>query len=202
MLGSQRACNDIFRSMIHVKSRQRHVHPMATSVNPAVPTGPSRNNRFSRSRATMLGVASGLCVVIATLVSAETDLRGLIIVGDAGRRHPFWIEVATTNAAKRQGLMHRRQLPRHRGMLFVFEPPRPARMWMKNTLIPLDMFFVGADHGIQHIHPWATPGSLEIIKWNEPSWAVLELPAGTAERLGIVAGDRVLLLPQEHPDHP
>jgi uncharacterized membrane protein (UPF0127 family) len=65
-------------------------------------------------------------------------------------------------------------------------------MWMKNTLIPLDMLFVDQHGRIINIHERAVPGSLEPIAAAAPARAVIELNGGTAARLGIKPGDRVI----------
>jgi uncharacterized protein len=67
-----------------------------------------------------------------------------------------------------------------------------ATMWMKNTLIPLDMLFVDAQGRIVNIHERAVPGSLDTLAAAAPVRAVVELNGGTVARLGIRPGDRVL----------
>lgn len=105
--------------------------------------------------------------------------------------HNFTVEVATTPAQMEQGLMFRRSLAPDAGMLFDYAAPSPAMMWMKNTLIPLDMLFVDAQGRIVNIHERAVPGSLATISAAAPVRAVIELNGGTAARLGIHPGDRV-----------
>ena len=114
----------------------------------------------------------------------------LTIVTAQGPRK-FTVEVATTPAQMEQGLMFRRSLAPDAGMLFDYGAPSAAMMWMKNTLIPLDMLFVDAQGRIVNIHQRAVPGSLETISAAAPVRAVIELNGGTAARLGIRAGDRV-----------
>jgi uncharacterized protein len=106
--------------------------------------------------------------------------------------HPFRIELATTPEQKAQGLMFRRQLAPDAGMLFDFGQPIMATMWMKNTLIPLDMLFVGRDGRIVNIRERAVPESLDTIAAAAPVRAVIELNGGTAARLDIRPGDRVI----------
>ncbi len=77
-------------------------------------------------------------------------------------------------------------------MLFVYPSDAPVSMWMKNTFIPLDMFFIGSDGRITHIAERTVPQSTELIGSNGPVRAVLELNGGTASRLGIKPGDRVV----------
>lgn len=56
--------------------------------------------------------------------------------------HRVEAEVANSNETRSFGLMHRRNLPSHRGMLFVFDAPALHCMWMRNTLIPLSVAFL------------------------------------------------------------
>ena len=116
----------------------------------------------------------------------------LTIKTAAGERHRFAVELALTTPEHAQGLMFREQLADDAGMLFVYESERPVAMWMKNTLIPLDMLFIARDGTITSIAARTTPQSLEVIPSGQPVKAVLELNGGTSERLGIQPGDQVL----------
>jgi len=110
----------------------------------------------------------------------------------AGGPHRFTVELATSPAQMMQGLMFRQSLAPDAGMLFDYQAPSMATMWMKNTLIPLDMLFVDASGHIVNIHERAVPGSLDVIAAAAPVRAVIELNGGTAARLGIHSGDRVI----------
>ncbi len=110
----------------------------------------------------------------------------------ANAPHKFTIEVATTPEQLEQGLMFRQSLAPDAGMLFDFRTPSMATMWMKNTLIPLDMLFVDEQGRIVNIHERAVPGSLDTIAAAAPVRVVIELNGGTAARLGIRPGDRVI----------
>jgi uncharacterized membrane protein (UPF0127 family) len=103
----------------------------------------------------------------------------------------FTVEIADTADLRARGLMFRQRLPEDRGMLFDFGDPRPVSMWMKNTLIPLDMLFIRADGTIAYIAENTKPGSLETIGITEPVLAVLELAGGVTAKHGIRAGDKV-----------
>jgi hypothetical protein len=103
----------------------------------------------------------------------------------------FTVEIADTDELRQRGLMFRQRLPDDRGMLFDFGMPRPVGMWMKNTLISLDMLFIRADGTIAYIAENTVPKSLDVVGVNEPVLAVLELAGGSAKRLGIRAGDTV-----------
>jgi uncharacterized membrane protein (UPF0127 family) len=119
------------------------------------------------------------------------DLATLTIVTAAGRRHVFTVEIARTGAQQEHGLMDRGAMAADAGMLFPFDPPRPASFWMRNTRIPLDMIFIRPDGTIARIAANTVPMSEEQIGVTEPVTAVLELNGGRAAALGIAAGDRV-----------
>jgi uncharacterized protein len=106
--------------------------------------------------------------------------------------HRFKIELAETPAQMTQGLMFRTSLAPDAGMLFDYRRPTPATMWMRNTFIPLDMLFVDEQGRIVNIHERAVPQSDDVIAAAEPVRAVIELNGGTAARLGIEPGDRVV----------
>jgi uncharacterized membrane protein (UPF0127 family) len=109
----------------------------------------------------------------------------------AGGPQKFKIELALSDAQMEQGLMFRRSLAPDAGMLFDFKRPVPVTMWMKNTLIPLDMVFLDAGGRVVDIHERAVPQSLDQISAKGPARYVVELNGGTAARLGIRPGDRV-----------
>lgn len=120
--------------------------------------------------------------------------RSELTIVSGGKRHLFQIEMAISAEQMAQGLMFRRQMAPDAGMLFLHREERELSMWMKNTFIPLDMVFIAADGRITRIAQRTVPQSLTTISSDGPAMAVLELNAGTAERLGIKPGDRV-----EHP---
>jgi len=110
-----------------------------------------------------------------------------------GETHAFQVEIAETSEQRAQGLMFRRQMAADAGMLFLFEGnARERAMWMKNTLIPLDMLFIDGGGKIVRIEQRTVPHSLRAIRSGEPAIAVLELNAGTTSRLAIEPGDRVI----------
>jgi uncharacterized membrane protein (UPF0127 family) len=123
---------------------------------------------------------------LATFPTAE------LTIVSAGGPHKFTVELATTPGQMEQGLMFRQHLAPDAGMLFDYRTPSMAAMWMKNTLIPLDMLFVDEQGRVINIHERAVPGSLDPIAAAAPARAVIELNGGTAARLGIKPGDRVL----------
>ena len=105
--------------------------------------------------------------------------------------HVFSVEMATTEEEKTTGLMYRKELADGKGMLFDFSPEQEVTMWMKNTYISLDMIFIRADGRIMRIAENTEPLSTRIISSGGRARAVLEVPAGTAQKYGIRIGGRV-----------
>ncbi len=101
------------------------------------------------------------------------------------------VEVADTPHKRGLGLMFRRSLGEDEGMIFLHERDGPVGMWMKNTYIPLDMIFVRGDGVIHRIEKDTEPFSERTIGSGAPVRAVIEMIAGSADRLGLKPGDRV-----------
>jgi len=108
-----------------------------------------------------------------------------------GHRNRFEVWIADSPQRQEQGLMFVRDLPANQGMLFPQPSPQVANFWMKNTYIPLDMVFVGADGRIAKIIANAHPFSLDVLSSDVPVIAVLEIRGGEAHALAIGVGDRV-----------
>jgi uncharacterized membrane protein (UPF0127 family) len=87
--------------------------------------------------------------------------------------------------------MFRTEVAPNEGMLFDWGAPRESSMWMRNTLVPLDMLFIAADGRVHRIAERTTPHSLAPIDSRGPVRATLELRGGVTERLNIRVGDRV-----------
>jgi uncharacterized membrane protein (UPF0127 family) len=88
-------------------------------------------------------------------------------------------------------MMFRESMAPDAGMLFDFGEVRQASMWMKNTLISLDMLFIDADGQVIAIARNAVPGSTRSLGPGVPVRAVLEIPGGRAKELGVQPGDTV-----------
>jgi len=128
----------------------------------------------------------------AGAVAQETfPSEKLEIISTAGKTHSFTVEVASSDAQRQQGLMFRKSMGDDHGMLFDFKEDRDVMMWMRNTLIPLDMLFISKGGKITHVHPNAVPNSEDIISSNGPIRYVLELNGGAAKKLNISVGDTV-----------
>lgn len=122
---------------------------------------------------------------------AQSRTETLTIAASAGAAR-FDVEIADTDEERRIGLMYRTSLPENGGMLFDFSRENSVQsMWMKNTLIPLDMAFIAKDGRIVRIEAMTTPRSLQSISSGEPVAAVLEVKGGRLEALGVKPGDIV-----------
>ena len=141
------------------------------------------------SRRHLIGFALSFAALPAW--AFETFRTAEMTIVTASGAHKFSIELALTDAQAEQGLMFRQSLAPDAGMLFDFRRPMEVKMWMKNTLIPLDMLFLDATGKIVDIHERAVPNSLDVIAPKAPARFAVELNGGTVARLGIKIGDQV-----------
>ncbi len=143
-----------------------------------------------------------LCALAATAVLTCTSLtttgcqteRGpvAVVTTDAGEVR-IAVELALTRAEQARGLMWRTDLPADAGMLFVFAADRERSFWMKNTPLPLDIFFIDGGGVIGHIAEHTTPYSEQPVPSEGPARYVLEVNAGFARGHGIRPGQQVRL---------
>jgi uncharacterized membrane protein (UPF0127 family) len=115
----------------------------------------------------------------------------LVISASQHACHRFEVWIAATSGQHSRGLMHVRKLPKDAGMLFVYQDPGRRSMWMKNTYIPLDMLFIRRDGAVSSVVAHTEPLSLRSVSSIEPVTFVLELNAGTTERLHIDIGSHI-----------
>ena len=114
----------------------------------------------------------------------------LVILSETGA-NTFDVEVADTLKEQARGMMYRESVPPMTGMLFEFEEPKVATIWMKNTAVSLDILFVRSNGKILKIEHSATPYTLRNSSSEAPVAAVLEIGAGQSLELGIKPGDRI-----------
>ena len=131
-------------------------------------------------------------------LDAAFEFSRLEIINDAGEHLAFDVYLAKSFEQRRQGLMFVRNMPERTGMLFIYSQDEVHSMWMKNTYIPLDMFFVRSDGTVSSVIHDTVPQTLESNRSIEPVRYVLELNAGAARRFGIGAGSRLLWGQDEH----
>ncbi|MEZ5564796.1 MAG: DUF192 domain-containing protein [Gammaproteobacteria bacterium] len=146
----------------------------------------------------LLVLASALAAGPATALSparlVEGVPRGQILLETAGPRCLLIdVYLAHTRAQQAQGLMFVTSLPEFEGMYFDHESPVELAMWMKNTILPLDIVFVRDDGTIGHIARNTKPYSTTTISSGGPVVGVLELNAGFTRRWHVERGTRVLL---------
>ncbi|MFV0298569.1 MAG: DUF192 domain-containing protein, partial [Hyphomicrobiaceae bacterium] len=101
-------------------------------------------------------------MLTATDGQAKMRIETLNIVTGSGT-HTFSIETADTPEQKARGLMFRRSMQDNAGMLFPYNPPQEAQMWMRNTYIPLDMIFIRKDGIVHRIEKSTEPFSETVI---------------------------------------
>lgn len=125
------------------------------------------------------------------LESLDQFPRARLQIRTSAGQQQFDIWVANNNARAEQGLMFVRNLPVDQGMLFPLATPQVISMWMRNTLISLDMVFIDAHWRVVDLKQHATPMSDALITPDQPVKAVLELAAGEIARRQIRPGDPV-----------
>lgn len=109
-------------------------------------------------------------------------------------RKGYFVEVAKTREAMAKGLMGRRNLDKDAGFLFdvnLIPSDMEIAMWMKNTIIPLDMLFIDADGVVYYIYENAEPYSINAIMAPRRPRAVLEINGGQIKEQGIAIGDKI-----------
>jgi uncharacterized membrane protein (UPF0127 family) len=125
--------------------------------------------------------------------SVELPTVPLTVESNNGKmRTDFLAELAATPQDRAKGLMFRTELADDRGMLFDFKQTRSVSMWMKNTPLSLDMIFSDDKGKVVYVARNTVPYSEEIISPGVPVYAVFEVKAGTAHRLNVKPGDRLL----------
>lgn len=136
----------------------------------------------------------GVCTIppaITGTVRADTPIASFY--NGENQVAQVFLEVADDVDEQRRGLMFRTEMKENWGMIFVYDYDDTHQFWMKNTLIPLDMLFIGADGVVQGIVTDVPPLTLTGRGIEKPSRHVLELTAGACARLGIKAGSRMRL---------
>ena len=105
--------------------------------------------------------------------------------------HRIDAQVAATPQQRMIGLMHRKDMPMHEGMLFVFEEQSQQCFWMKNTLLPLSAAFVADDGTIVNIADMKPQSTISHCS-KKPVRFVLEMNQGWFTKKGLKAGSKLL----------
>lgn len=151
------------------------------------------NNRL---KCLTLTISSITLVSCSNLLKAETPTTAqklpitaqFTIAGNT-----IGLEVARTPEQQEIGLMYRTTLADNRGMLFPLQQPQEVKLWMKNTLIPLDMIYLqnGQVKGIDANVPPCTNDPCPTYGPETPINQIIELPAGRAAEIGLKEGERL-----------
>ncbi len=134
-------------------------------------------------------VSTRAAVALALALACSHDPAAIVHTDRGPVR--ITLEVAADDATRTRGLMYRTELADRHGMLFVFDDVTDHAFWMKNTVIPLDMIFIGPDHRVVGIHENATPLDETPISVHRPSKWVLEVAGGYTGRAGIKPNDQI-----------
>ena len=138
-----------------------------------------------------LWLAICLCSISILSQAKEPELENLRITNSDGVTVTYNIEIARTSLQMKRGLMFKDHMPENQGMLFIYKPERVATMWMKNTILSLDMLFIDKNGVIVNFAENTTPYSLSTISSGKPVMAVLELNAGQIQLNQFAIGDQV-----------
>lgn len=131
-------------------------------------------------------VSVSLCACAARAAGSSVELKG----------KRFEIEIAADDASRTRGLMFRDVMPAEHGMLFLFDRPDVQQFWMKNTHIPLDILYFDQNYKLvsvqQRVPPCRSAGNdCPVYPSTAPAQYVLELNAGTVDKLGVKEGDEL-----------
>ena len=133
-----------------------------------------------------------VCLTLGACSGSDSQIPLKVHAGDSAQvRNEFTVELAQTPGERTQGLMFRKSLGANRGMLFIWTELTNGAFWMHNTLIPLDIIFIGPDKKIINIVANAEPQTDTPREPEADYQYVLEIEGGRAAALGIAPGDLV-----------
>ena len=155
---------------------------------PASPGGEPLSSERPGGSCSVAAFAAAL--LFAALARAEPAPQALPTVRLAAGMHNIEAMVAIAPEQRSTGLMHRRQMAAHEGMLFVFERAGVQCFWMKNTLLPLSAAFVADDGTILNIADMQ-PQTLDSHCSERPVRYVLEMNQGWFAKRGLKAGSKL-----------
>ena len=138
-----------------------------------------------------LFLATTLLACVVDSACATDSAAPRVVLHTSAGDVPVTVEVAATPERQSLGLMYRKDLSADAGMLFIFPRAQHLTFWMKNTVLPLDMIFIGDDRRVVGIVKDAVPYTTTPREVAGDSRYVLEVNAGFSERHGVRAGDAV-----------
>lgn len=135
-----------------------------------------------------------LAALAVSAAAAQEPQMNLPRVRLSAGMHQIDAQVALTPEQRATGLMHRKEMPQHEGMLFVFEQPSQQCFWMKNTLLPLSIAFLADDGTVVNLAEMK-PQTLDSHCSAKPVRYVLEMNKGWFARKGVKPGMKIANLP-------
>jgi uncharacterized membrane protein (UPF0127 family) len=147
--------------------------------------------RYVLALVAVLVAAAGVWLAVNQLSESGRPAR-IVVVTQSGE-HIFTVEWALTPEERARGLMFREQMAPDHGMVFDFLVEQPESFWMKNTPLSLDIIFIHANGTVARIARNTVPFSERNIPSGVPVRYVLEVVAGTSDRIGLAGGDTVRL---------
>jgi len=129
-------------------------------------------------------------LLLASPAAAQEPQVNLPRVRLAAGMHQIDAQVAATPEQRQMGLMFRKEMPQHEGMLFVFDQPSVQCFWMMNTFLPLTAAFIADDGTIVNMadmKPLDTSSHCSA----KPVRYVLEMNQGWFAKKGIKAGTKL-----------
>lgn len=150
-----------------------------------------------RAPALILAVGSILCAAGCQPKGVDTTPFGLKTVELKILNANLKAEVADTPQASENGLMFRDSLPEDRGMLFVFEQPKTASFWMRNTKIPLSIAYIDSRGKILEIRSLKPLDETAVLSASDRVAFALEVNQGWFGRHGISPGAQIDGMPRK-----
>ena len=148
-----------------------------------------KNSR--RLMPTLLGMLISTALILPLSVMAEdTPQVHLQRTKLAAGMHQIDAQLALSPEQRQIGLMFRKEMPQHEGMIFVFEQHTQQCFWMKNTLLPLTAAFVADDGTIVNLEDMK-PQTENPHCSAKPVRYVLEMNKGWFAKKGIKAGSKL-----------
>lgn len=136
------------------------------------------------------------CETTPAIKSATVEIAGEM----------YELELALNRYDRERGLMDRKSILDHCGMLFVFPDAEERSFWMKNCVIDIDLMFLDSRGTVMSVHrmlaeepkgekesPWVYEARLEHYWSNGPARFAIELSAGSLDRHKIEVNDKITL---------
>ncbi|HSV96057.1 MAG TPA: DUF192 domain-containing protein [Spirochaetota bacterium] len=140
-----------------------------------------------------IAVVLGAALLVGPACAADTRTCVIVIINKNEDRVRLLIETARSEAEKERGLMHRKNLEKNSGMLFIFAQEQYLNFWMKNTHIPLSIAYIGENGIIRDMQDMRPLDTSVTYPSRYPALYALEVNRGWFAENGIVPGCRVEL---------